>query len=64
MHTAAGCLLAHEAGAIVTALDGSPWSLAHRSHVLAATPALHADLLAVAAAAVQGGAEPGVPHQK
>jgi len=52
VHTAAGCLLASEAGAIVTDLEGRPWDLATRAFLLAATPELHRDLLGLAATSV------------
>lgn len=45
VHTAAGCFVAEQAGAIVTGVDGSPWSLAKRSYILASTPALHSELM-------------------
>jgi len=45
VHTAAGCFVAASAGAMVTGIDGRPWSLDNPSYVLAATPALHGDLL-------------------
>jgi len=41
LRTAAGCLIAAESGALVTDLDGAPWTVATRSFVAAATPALH-----------------------
>ena len=45
VHTAAGCLVAAEAGATVTDLDnGAPWTLATRSFVIAATAGLHREL--------------------
>ena len=44
VHTAAGCLLAEEAGALVTDHTGRPWDVT-TSAFLAATPELHADLL-------------------
>ena len=50
LHGAAGVLLAEEAGAVTSDVTGAPWSLASRSLVAAATPALHDDLLAIAAA--------------
>lgn len=50
LHSAAGCLLAQEAGAVLTDLAGVPWSLASDSFVGAATPALHEALLAMARA--------------
>jgi myo-inositol-1(or 4)-monophosphatase len=49
VHTAAGCLLAEEAGAVVTDLDGRPWDLSSRSFLAAATPKLHRELLAMVA---------------
>jgi fructose-1,6-bisphosphatase/inositol monophosphatase family enzyme len=52
VHTAAGCMIAAEAGATVTDLDsGEPWTLATRSFVIAAAPALHNDLDALVKAA-------------
>ncbi|MGI8553156.1 MAG: inositol monophosphatase family protein [Dehalococcoidia bacterium] len=45
VHAAAGCLLASEAGAMVTDLDGRPWSLTSTGFVASSTPALHHDLL-------------------
>src|SRR5262245_23716928 len=45
VHTAAGCFVAAEAGAVITDLTGGgPWSLATHSFLLAATPALHGEL--------------------
>jgi len=45
VHTAAGCFVAMEAGAIVTDLDsGRPWNLETRSLLLASTPELQAEL--------------------
>jgi len=45
VHTAAGCFVAAEAGALVTDLAaGGPWSLESRALLLAATPALHREL--------------------
>ena len=45
VHTAAGCFIAQEAGAIVTdPFDGSPWQLGMHSFLLASTPALHQEL--------------------
>ncbi len=44
VHTAAGCFVAEEAGAVVTGLDGRPWDMEARSYILAATPALHEEL--------------------
>ncbi|HKU42295.1 MAG TPA: inositol monophosphatase family protein [Polyangiales bacterium] len=45
LHTAAGCLLAEEAGALVSDRSGRAWTLETRSLVLAATPALQQQLL-------------------
>lgn len=45
---AAGVLVLRESGATVTSLDGSPWSI-ETTDVLAANPALHAELLALLA---------------
>jgi myo-inositol-1(or 4)-monophosphatase len=45
LHCGAGCLVAEEAGAVVTDAVGEPWSLRSRSLVAAASPALHEDLL-------------------
>lgn len=47
VHAAAGSLLATEAGATVTDLDGRPWTLASDSLVATADTALHTDLLAL-----------------
>ena len=44
VHSAAGCLLALEAGAIVTELNGAPWTLATRSTLIAASKGLHETL--------------------
>ena len=44
VHVAAGCLLAAEAGAIVTDLDGAPWQVGSHGILAAATPELHAEL--------------------
>lgn len=44
VHTAAGCFVAEQAGAIVTDTDGNPWNLENRSYVLASTHALHEKL--------------------
>jgi myo-inositol-1(or 4)-monophosphatase len=45
VHTAAGCLLAEEAGALVTDLTGAPWTVETRGLVAAASPGLQAALL-------------------
>lgn len=47
LHTAAGCLLAEEAGAVVTDLAGRPWDLATAAFIVGATTELHAELLAM-----------------
>jgi myo-inositol-1(or 4)-monophosphatase len=47
VHTTAGVLLARESGAVVTDVDGAPWTLASDSLLIAATAELHADLLAL-----------------
>jgi myo-inositol-1(or 4)-monophosphatase len=51
LHTAAGCLLAEEAGAVVTDVVGAPWNLQTTSFVVAATQALHRELLQIYRAA-------------
>lgn len=47
LHSAAGILLAAEAGAVVSDMDGGPWTVASSSLVAAATPELHRDLRAL-----------------
>jgi myo-inositol-1(or 4)-monophosphatase len=47
VHTAAGVLLAGEAGATVSDVDGSPWTLESDSLLAAASAELHAELLAL-----------------
>ena len=47
VHSAAGSFLAAEAGALVTDIDGNPWTLESDSILAAATPALHEELLAL-----------------
>jgi myo-inositol-1(or 4)-monophosphatase len=47
LHSAAGILLAAEAGAVVSGRDGGPWTVTSTSLVAAATPELHRDLLAL-----------------
>ena len=50
VHSAAGCFIAREAGAIVTDLDdGSPWKLSTRSFLIASTVKLHDDLSRIVA---------------
>ena len=51
VHIAAGCLLALEAGALVTDLEGQPWQLTSQTVLAAATPELHGELLQMAVAA-------------
>jgi myo-inositol-1(or 4)-monophosphatase len=48
VHTAAGSLLAAEAGCILSNVEGNPWGLGSESLVAAATPELHRDLLELA----------------
>ena len=45
IHTAAGCLLAEEAGALVTDIDGDPWTLATEDFIIASTTAIHDKLI-------------------
>lgn len=45
VHPAAGALLAEEAGAKVTGLDGHPWSVSSESLVAAASPELHEEVM-------------------
>lgn len=49
IHTTAGVLLASEAGATVTDIDGRPWTLESDSLLAAADESLHAELLALLA---------------
>jgi fructose-1,6-bisphosphatase/inositol monophosphatase family enzyme len=52
VHTAAGCFIAGEAGAILTDIaDGTPWEIGTRSFLIAATPELHRELSAIVASA-------------
>jgi myo-inositol-1(or 4)-monophosphatase len=48
IHAGAGSLLAAEAGATVSDIDGRPWTIESDSIVASATPALHRDLLELA----------------
>jgi myo-inositol-1(or 4)-monophosphatase len=48
VHGAAGAFLAAEAGATVSDIHGTPWSVNSESLIAAATPALHDELLALA----------------
>jgi myo-inositol-1(or 4)-monophosphatase len=50
IHAAAGAFVAAEAGAVVTDLDGVPYGIESSSLLAAADAALHAELLALAAA--------------
>lgn len=50
IHAAAGAFVAAEAGAVVTDLDGAPYGVESSSLLAAADAALHAELLALAAA--------------
>jgi myo-inositol-1(or 4)-monophosphatase len=54
LHTAAGSLLATEAGATVTNIDGQPWTISSDSLIASAAPALHHELLGVAASRGRG----------
>jgi myo-inositol-1(or 4)-monophosphatase len=51
LHTAAGALVAAEAGAVITDLDGAPWDIASVGHVIAATADLHRELRDIVEAA-------------
>jgi fructose-1,6-bisphosphatase/inositol monophosphatase family enzyme len=53
VHAAAGTLVAAEAGAFVSDLNGRPWTIASDSIVAAATQTLHRELLDLAAAAMR-----------
>lgn len=48
LHTGAGSLLANEAGAVISEINGAPWTIRSDSLVAAATPQLHEVLLALA----------------
>jgi fructose-1,6-bisphosphatase/inositol monophosphatase family enzyme len=50
LHTAAGTLLASEAGATVSNIDGRPWSIRSDSVIASANPSLHEEMLALARA--------------
>jgi myo-inositol-1(or 4)-monophosphatase len=50
VHTAAGCLLAEEAGVLVTDLHGEPWTIGTDAFLAAASPTLQAELLTMVAA--------------
>jgi myo-inositol-1(or 4)-monophosphatase len=51
IHTAAGSLLASEAGATVSDIDGRSWTIESDSIVASAAPSLHEELLALAPSA-------------
>ncbi len=42
---AAGCLIAMEAGAVVTGVAGDPWRLESPNSILATTPGIHAEMI-------------------
>ena len=44
VHTAAGCFITEQAGAVITNLDGDPWRFDVPGYIVAAAPALHTDL--------------------
>ncbi len=48
IHSAAGVLLAAEAGATVSQIDGWPWTLESDSVVVSAAPEIHRELLRIA----------------
>ena len=50
VHAAAGAIIASEGGGTLTDVTGAPWTVESDSLLVAATPALHADLLAMARA--------------
>jgi fructose-1,6-bisphosphatase/inositol monophosphatase family enzyme len=52
VHIAAGALLCHEAGAVVTNISGDPWTVAHNSVLAAGSPELHTDIAALIAQTV------------
>ncbi len=45
VHTAAGCFMTEEAGAVITNLDGGSWRHDEPGYVIAATPGLHGELM-------------------
>ena len=47
LHVAAGSLLATEAGAVISDINGAPWTIRSDSIIASATPGLHADLLEI-----------------
>ena len=62
VHSAAGCFVSREAGAIVTDVkDGSPWNLATPSFLMAATAGLHEELSHVVITESEG--MPGKPQK-
>ena len=44
VHTAAGCFMTEQAGAVITNLDGGPWRFDTPGYIVAATQELHSDL--------------------
>lgn len=44
VHTAAGCFMTEQAGAVITNLDGGPWRFDIPGYIVAATLELHAEL--------------------
>lgn len=44
VHTAAGCFMTEQAGAVITNLDGGPWHFDVPGYIVAATPDLHTEL--------------------
>lgn len=58
IHGAAGVLLATEAGATVSDIEGSPWSLHSKSVVASATEELHGELLGLIAMSSAATARP------
>ena len=47
VHTAAGCFVAEQAGAVVTSIDGNKWDMEDRSYLIAANKELHKELLSL-----------------
>jgi len=44
VHTAAGCFMTEQAGAVITDLDGGPWRFDTPGYIVAATTGLHEEL--------------------
>jgi myo-inositol-1(or 4)-monophosphatase len=57
VHSAAGVLLAGEAGATVSQVDGRPWTLDSDNLVVSATPEVHRELLRIARRVADMGGE-------